>query len=679
VKTLLVLAQHPDFAESVRSVLNPEDYRTVHRVSVEEAEPILGRGLLDGCIIDVELAGVQGIWIIEKVRRQVPRCPVIVYTGSHHWEWEEDAFVHGVVHVLAKPVRARILTTVLQRLWPTETRGPGSVALIPAPQRAPEPVRTSDTTHFALQNSSFQTLEVLRDFSAILSHSLNSEALLKQFLLLLREIVGVNRATIFLRQPIAGFAESRPGLEKQRLRSACSIGLSPSLLEHFELSSDAGIGGYVCRQGRILRQNSFEAQNDMEVQKEFELLGAQVAVPILDRETLIGVTVLDGRVTGEPLTNAELELIFHLLEQLGLAIKNIWLHDQLSANHKTIAEVLQQLSSACIVVGSDLTILHANKSARLHFARSGRRGADLEFSDLPQVLGSKVYQVLRTGAGIATFKYHPDDSPNTVYHITIVPFQKQDSVLPASALLLAEDHTQTELLQRLEIEAANLRLVKSMAERLAHEIGNCLVPLSTHQQLLSKKYEDPEFRASLDVALADGVKRISRLINQMRFLAKDSISAREVFPVSQLVEEAYQEAVKHQPVKAAQLKYNSGSQPITLSGDRASLKHALSEVMLNALQANPSSSKISVRMQTDTDSGGVEWVHIEVQDNGTGFSPDMARKVPEPFFTTRNVGMGLGLTVTRKIVETHRGKVEIAPPAEGQAGLVRISLPVAVA
>jgi len=143
-----------------------------------------------------------------------------------------------------------------------------------------------------------------------------------------------------------------------------------------------------------------------------------------------------------------------------------------------------------------------------------------------------------------------------------------------------------------------------------------------------------------------------------------------------LVEEAYQEAIKYQTVKSGQLKYNSPSQPVTVAGDRASLKHALAEVMLNALQANPASSKIIVRMHSETDNSGMEWVHIEVQDNGTGFTPEIARKVPEPFFTTRNVGLGLGLTVTRKIVETHRGKVEITPSLEGQSGLVRISLPV---
>ena len=110
-----------------------------------------------------------------------------------------------------------------------------------------------------------------------------------------------------------------------------------------------------------------------------------MAVPILDRENLLGVAVFDGRITGEPLVNAELEVYFHLLEQLALAIKNIWLHDQLAGNHEMMADILRELSSACVVASRDLIILHANKMARKYFARPDRRGGDLEFSDLPQI------------------------------------------------------------------------------------------------------------------------------------------------------------------------------------------------------------------------------------------------------------------------------------------------------
>jgi signal transduction histidine kinase len=673
MKTLLVLTEHPDLAEAVRAAVNSEQYRVLHRFNLEEAEPLLAHGLAQACIVDVELSSVQGVWFLERLRRRAPKCPVIVFTGARQWEWEEEAYLQGAAHVLAKPLRARLFNTLLERLWPA-TPEPQPLQL---PAIAPLAGTPPPAEHSAVPTAT-RTLGALRDFSGILTHSLNAEAMLKQFLLLLREILSINRAAIFLRQPFGSLAGDALLADSRRLRTACAIGLAPGLLEHFELSFETGIGGYLFRLGRILRRYDEVARNDIEAQKEFELLGGQVAVPILDRETVLGVAVFDGRITGEPLVNSELELVFHLLEQLGLAIKNIWLHDQLAGNHQMMADILRELSSACVVVSRDLAILHANKTARRYFARAEGRTGDLDFNDLPQILGSRIFQVLKTGSAVSSFKYEPENAPGTVYSISIVPFQRLKGGVPASALMMAEDLTQSEQLRRLEVETANLRLIKSMADRLTHEIGNAMVPLSTHQQLLADKWKDPEFRASLDSAMADGVKRVTRLVNQMRFLARDSLLTHDAFPIAPLIEEAYQEACKHQSSQSAQLRYDSASKPIIVNGDRVALKHALAEVMLNALQANPADAKIGVHLETDSNGHGPA-VRIEVQDNGDGFTSEAAQKAPAPFFTTRNVGLGLGLTVSRKIIETHHGKLEIVPPQTGHAGIVRISLPLETA
>ena len=678
MKTILVLSAHPDFAETIRAGLNPEQYRLVHRLGVEEAEPLLTNDLAAACILDIDLMGVEGTWVIERLRRRAASLPVIAYTATSQSEWEEEAFLHGVTHVLTKPIRARLLNTLLERLW----NAPTARAALPTPL---PPSSSGNTTQFfraaeppseaARVVNAAQTLDMLRDFSSILTHSLDAEAMLKQFLLFLRETLSVNRAAIFLNHPVTPLAEALSPEDGRQLHVVASIGLSSALLEHFELSLDAGIGGQLARLGRILRRDGAVVRGDIETQKEFELLNVQVAVPIPDRGTIAGVAVFDGRVTGEPLVNVELELIFHLLEQVGLALRNIWLHNQLAGNHAMMTDVLRELSSACIVVGRDLKVLHANKAARRHFGRKNQRTGELEFSDMPQALGAKIYQVLKTGAAIGPFRYEPENSPGTIYSITVVPFQRGDSVVPVSALLTADDLTQTEQLQHLEVEAANLRLIKTMADRLAHEIGNAMVPLSTHQQLLGEKFQDKEFRESLDHAMADSVKRVSRLINQMRFLAREGQLEQEAFGVENLIEDAYQEARKHQPAEAAQLKCENGGKPIVITGDRAALKHALAEIMLNALQANPKTPTIGVRLQTGTDSEGGQNVQIEVQDNGAGFTAEAAGKVPSPFFTTRNVGLGLGLTVSQKIIETHHGKMEIIPPQTGQHGVVRVSLP----
>jgi len=675
MKTLLALAAHPDFAQAVRAAVDPEQYRVVERTNLDEAEPLLAHGLADACLVDVELTGIQGIWLLEKLRRRAPRCPVIVYTTAKQSEWEEEAYLQGATHVLTKPVRRRVLGTVLERLWLTSesTRTPLRMAL-PSPVEPTKPAETGATLAAA------QTLGVLRDFSGILTHSLNAEGMLKQFLLLMREILGINRAVIFLRQPFASFGRAPTVADSRRLRVASAIGLPQGLLQHFELSFEAGIGGHLFRLGRILRRSGQEALQDVEAQKEFELLGAEVAVPILDRETVLGVAVFDGRITGEALVNAELELIFHLLEQLGLAIKNIWLHDQLAGNHEMMAEILREISSACIVVSRDLAVLHANKTARRYFGRAENRSGELEFADLPQLLGARIYQVLKTGTAIPTFKFEPEDAPGSVYNIRVVPFQRQQSDLPASALLTAEDLTQSEQLQHLEIEAANLRLVKSIARGLTHEMGNAIPRLVTYQQLLAEKLKkkavDQEFLKLMARDWAEDNIRIWRLLSQMRSLNVDGLVSPETFPLVPLLDEAYREACTYPPAKSAQLKYEASAKLVVVSGNRAALKQALAEILHNALQdCNQADPKIRLRSQVAGAANGSQELHLEVQDNGPGFTAEAAQKAFAPFYTTRTVGLGLGLTVALKIIENHRGKLVILPPKAGQGGVLRITLP----
>jgi hypothetical protein len=134
---------------------------------------------------------------------------------------------------------------------------------------------------------------VLRDFSGILSHSLNTEGMLRQFLLLMRDLLSINRAAIFLRQPFAnlgGRVHAKRGQADARgLRCRPLSGTSRALRTLLRIRRRrAGLPP-----GRIVRRNEPEVSQDAEVQKEFELLGTQVAVPILDREAVLGVAVFD--------------------------------------------------------------------------------------------------------------------------------------------------------------------------------------------------------------------------------------------------------------------------------------------------------------------------------------------------------------------------------------------------
>ncbi len=248
-----------------------------------------------------------------------------------------------------------------------------------------------------------------------------------------------------------------------------------------------------------------------------------------------------------------------------------------------------------------------------------------------------------------------------------------------AALLVVEDITEHERAARLEIETSNLRLVTSMAEHLAHEIGNSLVPISTHQQLLQGSINDPDFQESLSAALAGGVKRISRLANQMVFLAREwQGEFGESVMLSDLIVEAFHEAHNYHPgKKVAQLAFNKSISPWRVSGDHKALRHAFSEIILNALQANPDDPNVSVSIET-AKPGESPALKVEVRDTGKGFTLETAQRAQEPFFSTRNVGLGIGLTVSRKIIESHHGSIDIPQSQTGETGVVRVSLPLQI-
>ena len=676
MKTLLVLGKNPALAASLRVVLDPQRYRVLAKGEVWEAEPLLRPGLIDACVLDADQSAMQPLHLVQRLRRVVPGCPIYIFAEAQPWAWEEEAYLEGVNQVFSKPLRGRLFGAILDRLWAAAVPAPGTS---PPTGPATAPVKTSERSDADPAQSMSHTLGVLRDFSAVLSHSLCSEALLKQFLLMLREIMGVNRAAIFLRPPPRSLNPTADAGEDRQMASACAIGIAPEFLEHFALSLEAGIGGYVYRRGRIIKSNSEDAQRDIELQKEFELLGAQVAIPILDRESLIGVAVFDSPLTGDPFTNEVLALAFHLLEQLGLAIKNSWLYDQLSANHEMMTDILSQLGSGCVVVGRNLEILHANRMARSIFSQREGYMLALDFCELPQMLGSKVFEVLKTGKAAPSFKYHPQPADGKTFEILISPFHRQNANAPSAALVLIEDVTQIERTKSLEIESANLRLMAGMSEHLAHEIGNALVPISTYQQLLNERWSDPEFRASLNEAMIGSVHRIGRLAQQMLYLSRDKFEKMEPIPAEALVSEAFAMAQNNQGARTAKLVFEK-KESFTLAGDKAALKLALAEILLNAIQASPETTQTPearVRIQRGNN-GHSQFVQIEIQDAGPGFTPDAMRCAQQPFFSTRNVGVGLGLTVSRKIIEAHHGKLDVGCGETGGNGLVCVSLPIKI-
>ncbi len=665
MRTLLVITRQPAFANAIEASLDGGQNRVICKEDVVSAGALITRGAVDVVILDLEASDTLAIRAIEAVRALAPACPLIAYTEKTQRAWEEEAYLLGVQNILEKPVRKRLLSNLLDRAMTEKPpEHPAVIATNPQPYApAYQPIPQS------------RALEPLRRFSSLLVHSLDATKLLEDALQQLREALGINRAAVFLRKPNALATDGTPTQDDHWLRPAHTIGHEPGLIRDFPLSLASGLGQYLYKHARILRADAPEARASREITRDFATLGSAIALPIHDRQMLLGVLVIDERIIGGGFADEDLVQLFHWLEELGIALRNCWRHEQLAATNGLIDDILAGLGSGCVVIGSNNGVLHTNEAALRLLAPNRTTAKRLDFADIPQSIGSLVFLVLQKGEAVTPFKWQPPNWPTLCCRVSIQPFTVGNSTRPNAALLVLDDVTEHERAIQLEIEANKLRLVRQMSWHLAHEIGNAITPISTMQQLLELQGDDPDMRREMSAVLATSVKRVVRLTQQMNFLSRDwDGKSGETLPLTDIIESAYQDAHNLYPgTKKPGLILDKSKVPWKVTGDTKALRHAFSELILNALQANPENPTVTVRaLEHATD--GEAHLSVEVQDAGPGFSQETVNKIGEPFQSTRSVGLGLGLTVTRKIIESHRGQLFI-PTAEKAPGIVRVNLP----
>ncbi len=218
-------------------------------------------------------------------------------------------------------------------------------------------------------------------------------------------------------------------------------------------------------------------------------------------------------------------------------------------------------------------------------------------------------------------------------------------------------------LRRLD-RLANLGIVSAS---VAHEIKNGLVAIHTFLELLLHKGDDPEMTA----VVRREFKRIDALVTQM--LRYSTVKPTEFKRIC--AHEALDHSLRlleHQMKgRMISLKRDYLAAPATVHGDESQLQQVFMNVLLNAVEAVGSNGEVVI---TTENSGGNQ-LKIFIRDSGSGIKPENLSRLFEPFFTTKKNGTGLGLAICQRIVEEHRGKIEVqSEPGQGSTFIV--SLPV---
>ncbi len=588
----------------------------------------------------------------------------VVLSPEYEAEREHAAFEAGADLYFSEPIPARSLTRVLH-----------SCRLDRASSSKPPQHRGRDQGPPSEKKDTGSTLKVLRDLSHILSYSLDYKAFTQHFILKLRDHISFSRMGIYLE------TSAKQSLVKDahpnHLSCVASVGLPADLTDCFQLSREVGIGRELSEEPRILwregQANGSPIPPGSLVEKEFAILGCRLAIPIMDRERPIGLAVMSGPVTGRDYSEDELELLYLLMEELGMAIRNSRLHYELAQHDQLIDNVMKSMASGAIVIGEGLDILYINDAAK-RFLDIGASNPEREvdFAELPPELAGPVHRAVEKGELPEPFQI-AGLGRKRIYQISVFPFTPEGELLllPRPTMVIIEDFTKIEAKKESALANTKDELIRLIAERFAHEIRNSLVPLSTHAQLIDQKIEQPKFQKSLKTSLLKETARIRRFSEQMLYLAQSTQTEGSEVELSAIIEESFERARANTGNHSAQLRLENKADQATVQVNREAVAYAFEELFINSMQAESGTQKIQLEI-TRNEEGilRVRWL-----DEGPGLSPEAIQQGIEPFFTTRHTGVGLGLSVARKIIAEHNGFLRLNARSEEKNWDLEIELP----
>lgn len=234
------------------------------------------------------------------------------------------------------------------------------------------------------------------------------------------------------------------------------------------------------------------------------------------------------------------------------------------------------------------------------------------------------------------------------------PQRTAEGEMTAAILLFKDVNNEHQIRQQL-IEADKLNHLGQIAAGKVHEIKNPLTVVRGYLQLLQKKVEKDDVELNyFDIALQE-IDRTNEIINSLLILAKQTNQEPSKIQIDSILKTSLQ--LFENQLLIENITYKASIEDkLTIIGVENQIKQIFMNLFLNAIAAVSAVKGALIEVRAYTDSS---FITIEIKDNGIGIEAEDIKKLGVPFYTTKEDGTGLGISVTYKLIKEHQGTVEV--------------------
>jgi PAS domain S-box-containing protein len=230
------------------------------------------------------------------------------------------------------------------------------------------------------------------------------------------------------------------------------------------------------------------------------------------------------------------------------------------------------------------------------------------------------------------------------------------------------------------VHSTRLAELGEMAAAISHELNQPLTGIRNYARnafyMIEKKLGgEDEVKNNLRL-ISEQVDRASKIINQMRELTRRSDRSFASLDVNGVIRESVDFLMPQMKLSEVEVSLELSPELPQIRGDRIRLAQVFLNLLTNARHAMEGAAVRRLTISSSAANGRESGIMIQVKDTGKGFSEEESRKMFAPFYTTKKSGHGLGLSISRAIVQEHAGTIEASgAPGEGAVFTIRLPIP----
>jgi PAS domain S-box-containing protein len=347
----------------------------------------------------------------------------------------------------------------------------------------------------------------------------------------------------------------------------------------------------------------------------------------------------------------------------------------------SVHAAVDHLEDGILFAATDGRVLFANRAAEMVLGRPardvvGKHLGDVFMSDHP--LRHMMLQAMEGGAAARNAKIQiPTGGAPVEVLASVFPVSGNGSVCEGAILVvrdLMSVAVSARTFQSLIQYSAQLAALGQITSEVAHDIKNPLQAMVVRVAFLKERLADPPPDVVRSLAVLETeINRAAAVVDRFMEVVYPSELVRQPVDMNALLQEIAALLQGEWQARGITLTVHADTHPSQIMGDEQMLRRAFMNLIVNACQAMPGGGSVTIAIEAEEEN----MLKVTVRDAGVGIPPEDVERIFKMYYTTKPEGTGIGLALVRRVVDLHRGSIEINSTV-GQGTNVIVRLPAGI-